>query len=113
MVRERLRHGFPGIPLAPGPLPLLDILIAGGARRLRPGNYLLAIVLVITFIAVPVVAPVLKGFFIVGPNEAKVLQLFGSYVGTAKDPGLRWANPFFKKTKMSLRVRNFESANSR
>jgi len=45
----------------------------------------------------------------VGPNEAKVLQLFASYAGTAKEPGLRWTNPFFKKTKISLRVRNFES----
>ena len=48
-------------------------------------------------------------FFMVHPNEAKVLQLFGSYAGTAKDPGLRWANPFYSKTKVSSRVRNFES----
>ena len=53
---------------------------------------------------------VLKGFFMVAPNEAKVLQLFGSYMGTAKVAGLRWANPFFNKTKISLRVRNFESS---
>ncbi len=49
------------------------------------------------------------GFFMVHPNEAKVLQLFGSYVGTAREPGLRWANPFYAKTKVSTRVRNFES----
>jgi regulator of protease activity HflC (stomatin/prohibitin superfamily) len=49
------------------------------------------------------------GFFMVHPNEAKVLQLFGRYVGTAREPGLRWANPFFAKTKVSTRVRNFES----
>jgi regulator of protease activity HflC (stomatin/prohibitin superfamily) len=51
----------------------------------------------------------LKGFFKVAPNEAKVLQLFGNYVGTGKVPGLRWTNPFYSKTKVSLRVRNFES----
>jgi regulator of protease activity HflC (stomatin/prohibitin superfamily) len=39
-----------------------------------------------------------------------VLQLFGDYVGTVKIPGLRWANPFFTKKRISLRVRNFESA---
>lgn len=50
------------------------------------------------------------GFFMVHPNEAKVLQLFGSYAGTAKDPGLRWANPFYAKTKVSSRIRNFESS---
>ena len=49
------------------------------------------------------------GFFMVHPNEAKVLQLFGQYVGTAHDAGLRWANPFYAKTKVSTRVRNFES----
>ena len=49
------------------------------------------------------------GFFMVHPNEAKVLQLFGQYVGTVHDPGLKWANPFYSKTAVSTRVRNFES----
>jgi regulator of protease activity HflC (stomatin/prohibitin superfamily) len=49
------------------------------------------------------------GLFIVNPNEAKVLQLFGKYVGTAKQQGLWWANPFYSKRKISLRVRNFET----
>jgi regulator of protease activity HflC (stomatin/prohibitin superfamily) len=49
------------------------------------------------------------GFFMVHPNQAKVLQLFGKYVGSARQTGLRWANPFFSKTAVSLRVRNFES----
>jgi regulator of protease activity HflC (stomatin/prohibitin superfamily) len=49
------------------------------------------------------------GLFMVHPNEAKVLQLFGQYVGTCHDPGLRWANPFYAKAAVSTRVRNFES----
>lgn len=49
------------------------------------------------------------GLFLVQPNQAKVLQLFGRYVGTAKEPGLRWANPLLSKRQVSLRVRNFES----
>lgn len=51
----------------------------------------------------------LIGLFTVSPNEAKVLQLFGNYVGTVREPGLRWVNPFFTKRRVSLRVRNFES----
>jgi regulator of protease activity HflC (stomatin/prohibitin superfamily) len=51
----------------------------------------------------------LIGLFTVGPNEAKVLQLFGNYMGTVREPGLRWVNPFFTKRGISLRVRNFES----
>ena len=50
------------------------------------------------------------GFFMVNPNEGKVLQLFGSYVGTCRDPGLRWANPFYAKHAISLRVRNFDGS---
>jgi regulator of protease activity HflC (stomatin/prohibitin superfamily) len=49
------------------------------------------------------------GLFLVNPNEAKVLQLFGKYVGTVRDPGLRWANPLYSKIKVSTRVRNFDS----
>jgi regulator of protease activity HflC (stomatin/prohibitin superfamily) len=52
----------------------------------------------------------LAGFFSVQPNQAKVLTLFGKYVGTVKTPGLWWANPFFVKRSISLRVRNFETA---
>ena len=52
----------------------------------------------------------LAGLFIVNPNEGKVLQLFGRYVGTSKTPGLRWANPLYMKKRISLRVRNFESS---
>ena len=49
------------------------------------------------------------GFMMVHPNEAKVLQLFGKYIGTTHSTGLRWANPFFSKTGISTRIRNFES----
>jgi regulator of protease activity HflC (stomatin/prohibitin superfamily) len=49
------------------------------------------------------------GLVIVNPNEAKVLQLFGKYAGTVKEQGLWWANPFYSKRKISLRVRNFET----
>jgi len=62
-----------------------------------------------TVLASVVVAICWAGFFMVHPNEAKVLQLFGKYVGTAHEPGLKWANPFYSKTAVSTRVRNFES----
>ncbi|MBK6728280.1 MAG: SPFH domain-containing protein [Xanthomonadales bacterium] len=49
------------------------------------------------------------GFFMVQPNQGAVLQLFGRYVGSVRDEGLRWANPFYSKKTVSLRIRNFES----
>jgi regulator of protease activity HflC (stomatin/prohibitin superfamily) len=56
-----------------------------------------------------VVAILWAGFFMVHPNEAKVLQLFGRYAGTVHNSGLKWANPFYSKTAVSTRIRNFES----
>jgi len=49
------------------------------------------------------------GLFTVQPNEAKALLLFGDYRGTVHEPGLRWANPFYSKRKVSIRTRNFET----
>ena len=49
------------------------------------------------------------GLYMVEPNQAAVVSLFGKYVGTVKEQGLRWNNPFYSKRKVSLRVRNFES----
>ncbi|HKE82161.1 MAG TPA: SPFH domain-containing protein [Vicinamibacterales bacterium] len=113
MVRERLRHGSPGLLTLPLLLLALAIPIrvwVAGIRAVQSGSpsasvYLIgAVLLFIAWLAT------MRGFFIVGPNEAKVLQLFGDYAGTAKTPGLRWANPFYSRRKISLRVRNFESS---
>ena len=49
------------------------------------------------------------GFFTVQPNEARVLILFGRYIGSVTEAGLWWCNPFAKRRKVSLRVRNFQS----
>jgi SPFH domain/Band 7 family protein len=57
----------------------------------------------------PILLVCLIGFFVVNPNEGRVLQFFGSYRGTVKTSGLRWANPFYSKRHISLRIRNFES----
>lgn len=58
--------------------------------------------LILAFFCIP-------GFFIVEPNKAMVLLLFGDYKGTVKANGFFWVNPFMTKKKISLRVRNFEN----
>jgi len=66
----------------------------------------------IPFLFVPslmVLGFVIPGFFIVEPNKAMVLLLFGSYKGTVKSDGFFWVLPFMTKKKISLRVRNFEN----
>ena len=52
---------------------------------------------------------ILIGLFVVQPNEARVLTLFGRYAGSVRGDGLWWVNPFTSKKKISLRVRNFQS----
>ena len=49
------------------------------------------------------------GFFYINPNSSRVMTLFGKYVGTVKENGFFWANPFYGKKPISLRARNFES----
>jgi regulator of protease activity HflC (stomatin/prohibitin superfamily) len=56
---------------------------------------------------VSIIFPV--GFFVVQPNEARVLVLFGKYIGTVRDSGFWYANPFAVKRHVSLRIRNFNS----
>ena len=49
------------------------------------------------------------GLYMLQPNQAGLLTLFGSYRGTDRSEGLRWANPFYIKKKVSVRARNFNS----
>lgn len=51
----------------------------------------------------------IPGFFMVQPNQAKIMTMFGHYVGTVKMNGLRWTIPLFIRKNISLRIRNFES----
>jgi len=108
MIQEReLRvHGGIG-PLAAG----LVIFLGGGVGGVvaavawnEPGLIAAAVILAVLDVFF------LKGLFIVNPNEGMVLQLFGKYVGTVKQAGLKWANPLYLHRAVSLRARNFESA---
>ena len=84
-------------------LLLIIIMVVGGYFTFTVKNPFIGI---LTGIAFTLIAP---GFFIVQPNESKVLTFFGKYVGTVKQNGFGWVNPFFVKKKISLRARNFDS----
>jgi regulator of protease activity HflC (stomatin/prohibitin superfamily) len=116
MIRERVRDGFPGLPLVPlallGPaVPI--VLVAIGARFAERSEGVAGIFVLGAIVVFVVWLISLRGFFIVAPNQARVLQLFGDYKGTAKAAGLRYANPFYTHKRISLRVRNFESSRSK
>ncbi|MCY4638006.1 MAG: SPFH domain-containing protein [Acidobacteria bacterium] len=84
---------------------LFVVDVAADAQVSFGGLICILLVLVIVFL--------LAGVFVVNPNEGRVLQFFGRYVGTVRDQGLRWANPLFTKRRISLRVRNFETERSK
>lgn len=104
MIREKQSFTMPGLVS----LPLFVVLFAlsiYGVTHARDGVSVLGWAAVVALCGLG-----LGGHFTVNPNEGLVLQLFGRYAGTARTSGLRWANPFFTKRRVSLRVRNFESA---
>jgi SPFH domain / Band 7 family len=107
MIREQKYQAVAGLPMLLLFLVAAAFEVAGIFNGIADGSPVLALgsalaLLITIFLA--------AGLFVVNPNEGRVLQLFGDYVGTVRVPGLRWANPFFTKKRISLRVRNFESA---
>ncbi len=107
MIREREQRTASGLLMLFIFVVILTASIAGLVRAARVEDPI-GIVGFTIVLLLDVLASV--GLFTVAPNEGQVLQLFGAYRGTAKDEGLRWANPFYTKRRVSLRVRNFESA---
>lgn len=106
MIREIARKTLPGIPA----LIVLLLALAGGVWLLTRGAVAVNFPLVATGVGIDVLALFLMiGLFTLKPNQGRVLQLFGAYKGTERHAGLRWANPFFSKKSVSLRLRNFES----
>jgi regulator of protease activity HflC (stomatin/prohibitin superfamily) len=76
------------------------VMIYFGSVNVNSALSIIAAVIIILAIVL------LCGLFIVNPNDAKVLVLFGSYVGSVRNYGFYWANPFLIKRKFSLRARN-------
>ena len=106
-MKENNVRSFPGIPallvLLAGLLALALLMIQAMANE----NVLALLVC----LAIGIVSFVLLfGLYMVEPNQTAVMSLFGKYIGTVKEQGLRWNNPFYAKKKISLRVRNFESS---
>ncbi len=87
-----------------GGLLLCAVTVIGGAANQQAALVALGVIggIVILFL--------LSGIFIVNPNEAKVMLLFGQYAGTVRQQGMYWVNPFYRRSTVSLRIRNFESA---
>ena len=107
MIRERERQTASGMLMLAVFLILTAVAAGGFIRAVRADE---AGVAVLSAIVIALSSLGFAGLFTVAPNEGRVLQLFGAYRGTAREEGLRWANPFYSKRRISLRVRNFESA---
>ena len=112
-MNERKALSLPGIPallfllaaFAAVVFVLIDTVRHAEAMGIEPTpGQIIPLLLLAALIAF-----LLKGLFAVQPNVARVMQLFGRYAGSVREPGLRWTNPFYTREAVSLRVRNFES----
>ncbi|MCU0621539.1 MAG: SPFH domain-containing protein, partial [Gemmatimonadales bacterium] len=106
MVRERIlqpSNGYLALALLLATALGAIVFLVRAAQLDRPLVAIGSIVLLV------VVLVCLAGLFVVNPNEARVLTLFGEYTGSVKASGFHFANPFAIKHKISLRVRNFET----
>lgn len=106
MIREQVRRPPPGLPML---VLFLALLGLGGWWLVRAAQAESLVGILGSTLLLSVVLVCQGGFFIVHPNEGKVLTLFGKYNGSAKEPGLWWVNPFNVRKRISLRVRNFET----
>jgi hypothetical protein len=105
-MKERPAFTLPGLPVLLLALVGLGITVWQFVLATRAGDLT---VIVVALVALLVLILVLVGFFMVEPNQSRVLTLFGAYRGSERTAGLRWANPFLAKRSISLRVRNFET----
>ncbi|MCM2268554.1 MAG: SPFH domain-containing protein [Thermoanaerobaculia bacterium] len=105
-MKERSAFSLPGIPallvLLAG-LVYAGVHLVGAARAGDAGGTIEGAVGLVVAIFL------LVGLYMVEPNQARVMTLFGAYRGSERRTGLRWANPFYAKKSISLRVRNFET----
>lgn len=81
-----------------------DLANGGPPGAIGAGPYRLGLVVLTALILLGA-----RGLTVVDPNEARALVLFGSYVGTVKAQGLWWVNPFTRRLRISIKIRNFES----
>ncbi len=112
MLKERLVSAWSGIPVLLLAIVMLIVPVVGIIVAVKGAEFgEKPVAVIITWILVWITDLIcLAGFFTVQPNQGVVLTLFGKYVGTVTAPGLRFANPFYTKKAVSLRVRNFETS---
>jgi len=103
MNRESVRSALPGYPMI-----LLSLLLAAAAiaSLVRAAGTPSAALVFTGLAAIVASIFIAAGLFIVNPNDARVLVLFGTYKGTVKGNGFYWANPFLVKRRITLRARN-------
>ncbi|TBR09530.1 MAG: SPFH domain-containing protein [Lysobacter sp.] len=105
-MKEITARSLPGIPAL---LFLLAAAVADSLFFIRSASDGSSALAIAAALAGLVIFVSLFGLYMLEPNQTAVLSLFGRYVGTDRENGLRWNNPFYTKKKVSLRVRNFES----
>ena len=107
MIEENSRGTLPGIATLLALILILGLLVYTLIFFMRSREVAGALLMVLLMVADAIC---FAGLFVVHPNQGVVVQLFGKYTGTVREPGLHWVNPFTGRKALSLRVRNFETA---
>lgn len=100
---------FPLILFLGGILGATVVFIATLANKESLNSAILGVLIITSIVVAGVCLVCLCGLMAIAPNQARVLLLFGNYKGSAVESGFYWVNPFFTKSKISLRIRNFET----
>ncbi len=112
-MRERSAWYIPGLMLILADIVVLIVTViafwqsATHTGAVKPILAVVGVLLAIAFFTV------LRGITVVAPGRAHVIQLFGKYKGTIREPGMQWVNPFSNKIPVSTRIRNLETAQAK
>ncbi|HEY4453097.1 MAG TPA: SPFH domain-containing protein [Pseudonocardiaceae bacterium] len=112
-IRERAVNGRPGLAMLFTSVAIVLIalaLLGIGIALVASGTTVGVVLIVLGPLVLITGIAALNGLTSILPGQARVVQLFGRYVGTARVAGLRWFNPLTRRRRVSTRIRNHETA---
>jgi len=112
-MRERTAWYISGPLMLVVSLVLLAVTVVAFWQGALHGGGVKGVLTAVAIVLIVVISFALRGFTVVAPGRAHVVQLFGKYKGTIREPGMQWVNPFTNRVPVSTRIRNLESAQAK
>jgi len=112
-MRERTAWYISGPLMLVVNLILVAVTVVAFWQSAVHGGAVKGVFTTVAIVLIVVISFALRGFTVVAPGRAHVVQLFGKYKGTIREPGMQWVNPFTNRVPVSTRIRNLESAQAK